>query len=68
MDCRKYSFTHRVKDEWNNLTEDVAACENLNLFKNKTRSMNEGPRVYINLKRLSSPISIELKIKLNCDE
>jgi hypothetical protein len=23
LECRKYSFTHRVIDEWNNLTEDV---------------------------------------------
>jgi ribonuclease P/MRP protein subunit RPP40 len=35
LDVRKYFFSNRVINEWNNLTEDIIQCETINNFKNK---------------------------------
>jgi hypothetical protein len=34
-DLRKYSFTHRVVDIWNSLSEHVLSAPSLNIFKNR---------------------------------
>jgi ribonuclease P/MRP protein subunit RPP40 len=38
LDCRKYAFSNRVINVWNNLPLDVVACSTLYSFKHKTDS------------------------------
>jgi hypothetical protein len=33
LDCRKYTFAHRILEIWNSLDEDTVACDSLNGFK-----------------------------------
>ena len=33
LDCRKYSFSHRVVDLWNKLPSSVVECNTVNSFK-----------------------------------
>jgi hypothetical protein len=35
LDIRKFSFSHRVVNTWNSLSEDIIACESINSFKAK---------------------------------
>jgi ribonuclease P/MRP protein subunit RPP40 len=35
LDIRKFSFSNRIVDEWNNLTEEIVQCQTVNNFKNK---------------------------------
>ena len=38
LDCRKFSFSHRVIDVWNGLPIEVINCNTVNGFKNKLDS------------------------------
>jgi hypothetical protein len=33
LDCRKYTFSHRIVEIWNSLDEDTVACDLLTGFK-----------------------------------
>jgi hypothetical protein len=35
LDIRKFSFSHRVVNTWNSLSEDIVACDSINSFKAK---------------------------------
>jgi ribonuclease P/MRP protein subunit RPP40 len=35
LDIRKFSFSHRVVNTWNSLSEDIVACDSINSFKTK---------------------------------
>jgi ribonuclease P/MRP protein subunit RPP40 len=35
LDIRKFSFSNRIVDEWNKLTEEIVQCRTVNNFKNK---------------------------------
>ena len=35
LDVRKYSFSHRTINVWNNLSTDCVHASNVNMFKNK---------------------------------
>jgi hypothetical protein len=35
LDCRKYCFSHRVVDVWNQLPDSVVACNTVDSFKNR---------------------------------
>jgi hypothetical protein len=35
LDIRKFSFSNRIVDEWNKLTEEIVLCQTVNNFKNK---------------------------------
>ena len=35
MNVRKFFFTNRIVDIWNNLTEEIVSAKNLNTFKNR---------------------------------
>jgi ribonuclease P/MRP protein subunit RPP40 len=36
LDIKKFSFSHRVGNTWNSLSEDIVACESINSFKAKS--------------------------------
>jgi hypothetical protein len=38
LDCRKYAFSNRVINMWNNLLSDVVACSTVYSFKHKIDS------------------------------
>jgi hypothetical protein len=38
LDCRKYAFSNRVINVWNNLPSDVVACSTVYSFKRKIDS------------------------------
>ena len=42
LDCKKFAFSHRVVDNWNNLSFDITACNSVNSFKNRLDSYLEG--------------------------
>ena len=35
LDIRKYSFSQRAINEWNNLSKDCVTTSSVNIFKNK---------------------------------
>ena len=35
LDCRKYAFSNRIVNTWNELEEDIIACDSINSFKNR---------------------------------
>jgi len=35
LDVQKYSFSHRVVQEWNKLSQDVVEATSVNQFKNR---------------------------------
>jgi hypothetical protein len=35
LDCRKYTFAHRIVETWNSLDKDTVACDSLNGFKSR---------------------------------
>jgi hypothetical protein len=35
LDIIKFSFSHRVENTWNSLSEDIIACESFNSFNAK---------------------------------
>src|SRR5664279_3673533 len=35
LDCRRYSFSQRAVDDWNNLPSDVVESTSVNMFKNR---------------------------------
>ena len=39
LDLRKYSFSQRVIDDWNSLSEDVVSSEYINQFKNRLNKL-----------------------------
>ena len=35
LDCRKFAFSNRIVNIWNELEEDIIACDSINGFKNR---------------------------------
>jgi hypothetical protein len=35
LDCRKYTFAHRIVDTWNSPDADTVACDSLNGFNSR---------------------------------
>ena len=35
LDIRKYSFTHRIVNTWNSLTEEIISAPSVNAFENR---------------------------------
>ena len=46
LNCRLFSFKHRVREQWNNLPEPVVSANTINTFKNKLDKLWEGTEVY----------------------
>ena len=42
LDVRKYSFSQRVVQEWNKLSQDVVEATSVNQFKNRLASSGKG--------------------------
>ena len=40
LDIRKYCFSQRVVNVWNNLTSEAVNADNICIFKNKIKSCN----------------------------
>ena len=40
LDIRKYCFSQRVVNIWNNLTSEAVNADNISIFKNKIKSCN----------------------------
>jgi ribonuclease P/MRP protein subunit RPP40 len=56
LDIRKYSFTQRVVNYWNDLPENVVSATSINIFKNRLDDyMRHMGGLYISLSRLSTP-------------
>ena len=57
LDIRKYTFSQRVVNEWNNLTEDMVTSDTVNQFKAKIQKYFEENRSsYISPRLLSAPV------------
>lgn len=46
LNCRLFSFKHRVREQWNNLPKPVVSAGTINTFKNKLDKLWEGSDVY----------------------
>ena len=42
LDCRKYVFSQRIVNIWNSLSEDVIACDSINVFKSRIDKFLKG--------------------------
>ena len=57
LDVRKYFFSQRVIDEWNNLPTYIIESRTVNEFKNKIKPIFGTVRgLSISQKRLSAPV------------
>ena len=48
LNCRIFSFKHRVREQWNNLPAEVVSANTINSFKNRLDKIWEGSEVYFN--------------------
>lgn len=46
LDCRKYTFAHKLVDIWNSLNEDTIACDSLNGFKTRMSKFCKAEGLY----------------------
>jgi hypothetical protein len=46
LNCKKFAFTHRVVEIWNELSFDVLTCNSVNSFKRRLDSFLEGRGSY----------------------
>ena len=48
LNCRLFSFIHRIREQWNNLPAEIVSANTINTFKNKLDKLWEGSDVYFN--------------------
>ena len=61
LDIRKYSFSHRVVDIWNSLSDSVINAGTLNTFENRLDSSGGHRTFYIIVKRQLQPEAAKTK-------
>ena len=57
LDMRKYSFSQRVTNEWNKLSNECVNASSVNMFKNKICQISDKGGLYIKYKIVGLSIS-----------